>query len=180
MITKTNWRKPSKKRKKNTYSLLEQSNLLVGQSIGLRDDGDQVDLGVQAAHNLDIQRLEGVASRLNEVDTGVDAVVDNVAAVDLVLSLEVGVETLLDVLDNRAPRVVVVDKVTEAGGIDDAQAETDTVLLNIGAGGLDGHSLGDNVGIGAGALLRGVEGGVEQGVDESGLSEAGFTCAVIV
>lgn len=149
----------------NTYSLLEQSNLLIGQGIGLGNDGDQVDLGVQAAHDLDIQRLEGVASGLDEVNTSVDTVVDNVAAVNLVLSLEVGVETLLDVLDNWAPRVVVVDKITEAGGIDDAQAETDTVLLNVGAGGLDRHGLGDNVGIGAGALLRGVEGGVEQGVD---------------
>jgi hypothetical protein len=161
---------------KETYSLLEQSNLLVGQGIGLGDHRDQVDLGVEAAHDLDIQRLEGVASRLDEVDTGVDAVVDNVAAVNLVLSLKVGVETLLNVLDNRAPRVVVVDKVTEARGINDAQAETDTVLLNVGAGGLDRHGLGDDVGIGAGTLLRGVEGGVEQGVDEGRLSETRFTC----
>ncbi len=135
---------------------------------------------MQAAHDLDIQRLEGVASGLDEVDTSVDTVVDNVAAVNLVLSLEVGVETLLDVLDNRAPRVVVVDKITEARGIDDAQAETDTVLLDVGAGGLDRHGLRDNVGIGTGALLRGVEGGVEQGVDKGRLSEAGFTCAGIV
>lgn len=130
---------------------------------------------MEAAHNLDIQRLEGVTSGLDEVDTGVDAVVDNVAAVNLVLGLQVGVEALLNILDNRAPGVVVVDKVTEARSIDDAQAETDTVLLNVGAGGLDRHGLGDYVGVGAGTLLRGVEGGVEQGVDEGRLSEAGFT-----
>lgn len=130
---------------------------------------------METAHNFDVQRLEGVAGGLDEVDTGVDAVVDNVAAVNLVLGLQVSVETLLDVLDDRAPRVVVIDKVTEARSIDDAQAETDTVLLNIGAGGLDRHCLGDNIGIGAGTLLRGVEGGVEQSVDEGRLSEAGFT-----
>lgn len=135
---------------------------------------------METAHDLDIERLEGVASGLDEVHTGVNTVVDNVAAVDLVLGLKVGVETLLNVLDNRAPRVVVVDKVTEAGSIDNAQAEADTVLLNIGAGGLDRHGLGDNVGIGAGTLLRGVERGVEQGVNESRLSETGFTCEVIV
>lgn len=135
---------------------------------------------METAHDLDIQRLEGVASGLDEVHTGVNAVVDDVAAVDLVLSLKVGVETLLDVLDNRAPRVVVVDKVTEAGSINNAQAEANTVLLNIGAGGLDGHGLGNNVGIGAGTLLRGVERGVEQSVNESRLSETGFTCEVIV
>lgn len=159
----------------STYALLEQGDLLVGQGIGLGDNGDQVDLGVQAAHNLDVQRLQRVACGLDEVDTGVDAVIDDVAAVDLVLSLEVGVETLFDVLDNRAPRVVVVHKVAKSGGINNAQAETDTILLDIGAGGLDRHGLGDDIGVGAGALLRGVERGVEQGVDESRLSEARFT-----
>lgn len=135
---------------------------------------------METAHDLDVERLERVASGLDEVHTGVNAVVDNVAAVNLVLSLKVGIETLLDVLDNRAPRVVVVDKVTETGGINNAQAEADTVLLDIGAGGLDRHGLGDNVGIGASTFLRGVERGVEQGVNESRLSETGFTCKVIV
>lgn len=100
-----------------TYTLLEKGDFLVGQCIGLGNDGDQVDLGVQAAHHLDVQGLQGVAGRLDEVNTGVDAVVDNVAAVDLVLGLQVGVVALLDVLDNWAPGVIVVDKVTEAGGI---------------------------------------------------------------
>lgn len=130
---------------------------------------------MQAAHNLNVQGLQGVAGWLDEVNTGVDAVVNNVAAVDLVLGLKVGVEALLDVFDNGAPRVVVVHKVTESGGINNAQAETNTVLLDIGAGGLDRHGLGDDIRVGAGALLRGVEGGVEQGVDEGRLSEAGFT-----
>ena len=130
---------------------------------------------MQAAHHLNVQRLQGVTGGLDEVDTGVDAVVNDVAAVDLVLGLEVGVVALLDVLDNWAPRVIVVDEITEAGGVDNAQAETDTVLLNIGAGGLDRHGLGDNIGVGTGALLRRVEGGVEQGVHEGRLSEAGFT-----
>jgi hypothetical protein len=116
-----------------------------------------------------------VAGRLDEVDTGVDAVVDNVASVDLVLGLEVCIVALLDVLDNRAPGVIVVDKVAEAGGINDAQAETNTVLLNVGASRLDRHGLGDDIGIRAGTLLRGVERSVEQSVHEGGLSETGFT-----
>jgi hypothetical protein len=140
-----------------TYTLLESGNLLVGQGISLGNDGNEVNLGVETAHNLNVQGLQGVARRLNEVDTGVDAVVDNVAAVDLVLSLEIGIVALLDVLDNWAPRVIVVDKVTESGGIDHAQAEADTVLLNVGAGRLDRHGLGDDIGVGASALLRGVE-----------------------
>ena len=134
---------------------------------------------MHAAHHLNVQGLQGVAGRLDEVNAGVDAVVDNVAAVDLVLGLEVGVEALLNVLDNRAPRVVVVDKVTESRSIHDSQAEADAVLLDISAGRLDRHGLGDDVGIGAGGLLGRVEGGVKQGVDEGRLSQAGFTCRLV-
>jgi len=130
---------------------------------------------VHAAHNLDVQGLQGVTGRLNEVNAGVDTVVDNVAAVDLVLGLKVGVKALLNVFDNGAPRVVVVHKVTESGSIDHAEAETHAILLNVGAGRLDRHGLGNDIGVGAGALLRGVEGGVKQGVDKGRLSESGFT-----
>ena len=158
-----------------TYSLLEESNLLVGQGIGLGHHGNQVDLGVQATHDLNVQRLQGMAGRLDEVDTGVDAVVHDVGPVDLVLGLQVGIVSLLDVLNNRTPRVVVVHEVAEAGGVDDGQAQTNAVLLDIGADGLDGHGLGDDVVAGAGGLLGGVEGGVEQGVDQSRLAQPRFT-----
>lgn len=158
-----------------TYSLLEQSNLLVRKSVGLGNDRNQVDLGVQPAHDLNVQRLQGVARRLDEVDARVDTVVDDVGPVDLVLGLEVSVVSLLNVLDNRAPRVIVVHKVTKSGGVDNGQTKTDTVLLDIGADGLDGHSLGDDVVARGSALLGGVERGVEQCVDESRLSETRFT-----
>ena len=130
---------------------------------------------MHAAHHLNVQGLQGVAGRLDEVNAGVDAVVDNVAAVDLVLGLKVGVEALLNVLDNRAPRVIVVHKVTKSRGVDHSQAQTNTVLLNVGTDRIDGHGLGDNVVAGGSALLRGVERSVEQRVDESGLSETRFT-----
>jgi hypothetical protein len=69
------------------YSLLEHRDLLVGQGIGLGNDRNQVDFGVQAAHDFDVEGLEGVASGLDEVDTGVDAVVDDVHTVHLILCL---------------------------------------------------------------------------------------------
>lgn len=56
--------------------------------------------------------------RLDKVDTGVHTVIHDIHSVDLVLSVEVGVESLLDVLNNGSPRVIVVDKVAEAGCID--------------------------------------------------------------
>lgn len=40
------------------YALLEADDLLVSQGVGLGNDGDQVNLGVQAAHKLDIDVLE--------------------------------------------------------------------------------------------------------------------------
>lgn len=107
-----------------------------------------------------------MASGLNEEDAGVNTVVDNVHAVDLVLSIEVSIETLLDVVHNRAPRLVVVDEVTEAGCVNNSQSETDTGLLDIRADGLDGNSLGNNVQARSLALLGRVKGGVEESVDK--------------
>jgi hypothetical protein len=105
-----------------TYTLLEGGNLIIGESIRLGDDGNEIDLGVQAAHDLNIERLERVTSWLNEVDTSVDAVVNNVHAVDLVLGIQVCIEALLDVLNDWAPGVVIVDKVSETRGVDHSQA----------------------------------------------------------
>ncbi len=158
------------------YSGLEGGNLLIGEGVSLGNDGNQVDLGVQALHDLDVQRLQRVAGGLDEEDAGVDAVVNDVHAVDLVLSIEVGIETLLNVIDNGSPRLVIVDKVAKARGIDDGQAKTDPRLLDIGADRLDTDGLGDDVEARALALLGRVQGGVEQSVDKSRLSEAGFTC----
>ena len=135
-----------------SYPGLESSNLLVGQSISLGDDWDKVDLGMKSAHNLDIKWLEGVASWLEEVDASVDAVVNDVHAVDLVLGIEVGVEALLDVIDDWSPGLVVVDEVSESRGINNSQAKTDAVLLNIRAERLDGNSLGNDVKAGSLAL----------------------------
>lgn len=158
-----------------SYSLLEQSNLLIGEGVCLGNDRDQVDLGVQPAHDLNVQRLQGVTGGLDEVDTGVDTVVNDVGTVDLVLGLQISVVSLLNILNNRAPRVIVVHKVTKARGVDNRQAQTNAVLLNVGTDRIDGHGLGDDVVAGGSALLRGVKGSVEQRVDESGLSETRFT-----
>ncbi|KAI6757469.1 hypothetical protein HG531_003294 [Fusarium graminearum] len=78
-------------------------NLLIGEGIGLGDNRDQVDLGVKSAHHLDVKRLEGVAGRLDKENTSMDTVVNNVHAVDLVLSIQVRVKSLLNVVDNRSP-----------------------------------------------------------------------------
>lgn len=131
---------------------------------------------MKAAHDLDVKGFEGVASRLDEEDAGVNSVVNNVHAVDLVLSIKIGVVALLNVVGDRAPRLVIVDKVTKSGGVNDSQAKADTSFLDIGADGLDGDGLGDDLEAGSLALLGRVEVGVEESVDEGRLAEARFTC----
>lgn len=158
-----------------TYPRLEVVDLLISEGIGLGNDGDQVDLGVKAAHDLDVEGLERVAGGLDEEHAGMDAVVNDVHAVNLVLGVEVGIEALLNVLDNRAPRLVVVDKVTEAGSVHNGQAEANASLLDVRAEGLDLDGLGNDVERRLLLLLGRVEGGVEEGVDKRRLSEARFT-----
>jgi hypothetical protein len=102
--------------------LLESIDLFVGQGIRLGNDGDQVDLGVQSLHDLNVERLQRVASGLNEEDAGVDTVVNDVHPVDLVLSIEIGVKALLNVVGDGTPRLIVVDKVTKARGIHNSQS----------------------------------------------------------
>ena len=156
--------------------MLEVCNLLIGESVGLGDDWDEVDLGVKSTHDLDVQGLERVAGRLNEVDTSMHAVVDDVHPVHLVLCIEIRIESLLDVLDNWPPGVIVVDEVTEARGIHNGQAKADAVLLNIGRDGLYTHSLRCELKRRLLALLGRVKRGIEQRVDQSRLAKTRLTC----
>lgn len=89
-----------------TYAFLEGGNLLMGHGIALGDDGDQVDLVVQALHELDIQGLQRVSSRGDEVQAGIDTEVSDLATVDPVLLFEVGIESALDGLQDGLPAVV--------------------------------------------------------------------------
>ena len=130
---------------RNTYTFLEVRNLFIGECVRLCNDWNEVDLGVEATHNLNIQRLERVASGLDEVDASMHAIINNVHPVNLVLGVQVRIESLLDVLDDWPPRIIVVDEVTKARGIHHSQAETDTVLFNVGRDGLYADCLGSKV-----------------------------------
>jgi hypothetical protein len=144
-----------------TYTLLEVRNLLIGESVRLGDDWNEVDLGVESTHDLNIQRLEGVASGLDKVDTSMHAVINNVHPVHLVLGVEICIESLLDVLDDWPPRIIVVHEVTKARGIHDGQAEANAIFLNIGGDGLNADGLGSKVERRLLALLWWVKRGVE-------------------
>jgi hypothetical protein len=76
---------------------------------------------MKSAHNFNVQWLQSMASRLNEVNTGVDPVVNDIHAVDLVLSVQVCIETLFDVIHNWSPRLIIVNEVTKTRGINNGQ-----------------------------------------------------------
>lgn len=109
----------------------------------------------------------------DKVEAGVNPVVDELVPVDAVLLLEVRVEARVDVLEDGEPGLRVVDKVPEAWGVYDGQFEADARLFDVGGCGLYVYGLWALVG-GVGDDLWGVEGGVEEGVYEGGLAEAGL------
>jgi hypothetical protein len=69
---------------------------------------------MKSAHNLYIEGLQRVTSRLDEIHAGMHAVVDDVHAVEFVLGFEICIESLLDVFDDWAPGIIVVDEIAEA------------------------------------------------------------------
>jgi hypothetical protein len=58
---------------------------------------------------------------LNEIDAGMNAVIHNVHTIDLVLGIEIRIETRLNILDNWSPRGIIVDKIAEARSVDNGQ-----------------------------------------------------------
>ena len=93
----------------------------MAEGVGLGNNGDQVDTGAQALHNLDIERLEGVSSGADEVQAGVHTHVNLVGTAGLLLLEHVGLVLVIQELNNGLPRVAVVDIVSEAGSIDDSE-----------------------------------------------------------
>ena len=101
------------------YSGLEGKEIGRAQRVGLCDDGDEVDAGAQALHDLNVQRLERVAGGSDKVETGVDTEIDLVAAAGLLLLEHVRLVLVVEELDDGLPRVAVVDVVAKAGRVDD-------------------------------------------------------------
>ena len=130
-------------------SVLESLTLFQSQGVGLCDDGHNVDNLAQLLQDNDIDGLESVTCGLDEVQAAVDTgVLDVAVALGGKLLAQVGRVLILDVLDDGVPAPVVVDQVTISGGVDNVQAQTDTVLFN---------DVGDGVDLcgGAGLLVGG-------------------------
>ena len=113
-----------------------------------------------------------MASRTDEVEAGVDAEVDLLLALGLLLLAHVRLVLVVNEVDDGSPRVTVVDVVAEARGVDDGELGLELLLLELG---LDDLHLGELVKLLlvtlVVVLVRGELGGEER-VDERGLSEA--------
>jgi len=88
-----------------------------------------------------------VTRRLNKIQAGVDAVVNDFLTVDLVFVVQILVKSGLNVLNNWSPTrdvsegkrrgeanrlpLIIVHEITETRGINNGQTEANTILLNV-------------------------------------------------
>lgn len=114
---------------KVAYPLLVAGEVGRAKSVGLSDNGDQVNTGAQALHDLDIQGLQSVSSWADEVQARVHAHVNLVRSAGLLLLQHVRLMLVVKELDNRLPGIAVVDVVTKSGGINNGQANYTAQLL---------------------------------------------------
>lgn len=97
------------------------------ESISLGDDRNQVDARAQALHDLDVEGLERVAGRADEVQASMNTEIDLVISSGLLLLQHIGLVLVVKELDDGHPGIFVVDIVTEARGVDNGQANCDPV-----------------------------------------------------
>lgn len=107
--------------------MLIASQVSRAQGIRLSNNRDQIDPGAQSLHDLDIQRLEGVASGSDKVQAGVDTEIDLVGTARLLLLEHVRLMLVVQEFDDGHPRVAVVDIVAEARGINNSQTNWEIV-----------------------------------------------------
>lgn len=108
---------------RKSHSLLETGKISRAKSVGLGNNGNEVDSRAQPLHDLNIKRLQSVARGSDEVQAGVNTHIDLVCAAGLLLLKHVRFVLVIKELDNWLPGVTVVDIVAEAGGINDGQAD---------------------------------------------------------
>ena len=112
-----------------------------------------------------------MASGSNEVQARVDAQVNLVVPLGLLLLAHVRLVLVVDKINDGSPRVAVVDVVTEAGGVDDGELRLELLLLKLSLDDLDLGELVELLLVAPGVVLGRRELGREEGVDEGRLPE---------
>ena len=115
--------------RKATYALLELVQIGGGHGIGLGNDGNQVDAGAQALHNLNIQGFEGVSSWANKVETAVHTHVAQLEALGLLLLTHIRLVLVINKVDNGHPAVAIVGIISKSRSVNHRQLDIELLLL---------------------------------------------------
>lgn len=103
--------------------------LFEGKRITLRDHRYDVDNLGKLSEDSDVKRLEGMASRVDEVETAVDSSVrDESVSLGSQFFSEIARILILDVSHDGFPAPLVVNQITKARGINNVELQSDTVL----------------------------------------------------
>ena len=118
---------------------LEPAQLGLVDRVRLANHRDDVHLLVQLLHADQVDRLESVAGGTDKVEADMDAavVIHGQIPLDLELLLQVGLELAVNVVDDGAEAVLLVDLVAVADGVDEGELEVDVALLELVGVGLE-------------------------------------------
>lgn len=114
------------------YLRLELGQIGGAEGVGLSDNRNEVDTSAKTLHDLNVERLQSVASGADEVQASVDTEVDLLSTLGLLLLKHVRLMLVVQELDDGLPRVAVVDVVTEARGVNDSEADCWADKRNVG------------------------------------------------
>ena len=122
---------------------LEPAQLGLVDRVRLANHRDDVHLLVQLLHADQVDRLESVAGGTDKVEADMDAavVIHGQIPLDLELLLQVGLELAVNVVDDGAEAVLLVDLVAVADGVDERKLEVDVALLELVGVGLEADAL---------------------------------------
>lgn len=127
-------------------ALLEQVQIVRRHSICLCNDRNEIDTCAETLHNLDIERLQAmrllvriarlwetcnvrVPGRPDEEKTSMNPEVGLLTALGLLLLSHVGFMLIIDEVNDRSPRITVVDVVSKPGGINNGEFDFERFLF---------------------------------------------------
>jgi len=154
-----------------TNALLEDEQVVRGEGVSLCNNWNQVHACAEALHDFNIQRLQAEAWRSQllkrrksgdiRVTSGSDeeqacmhTQVGLLSALRLLLLPHICFMLVVHEVDDWAPRVAVVDIITEARGVNDGELDLERLLLELGLDDFDLSHKKDVSGSGATSELR--------------------------
>lgn len=103
--------------------MLEHLHVAWTECVGLGNDRNEVNPGRKALHHLNVEWLQSVSGRSDEVKAGMNTKIDLVTTTRLLLLEHVGFVLVIQELDDGLPRITVVHIVSETWCIDHGEAD---------------------------------------------------------